>query len=137
MNNKDNKPLTAYFCMEYGLDESFKIYSGGLGILAGDILKAAHDLNMPMVGIGILWRQGYDRQVIAENGKPMDCFPEYSYDFLKDTGVMVEVTIRNRPVKIKAVSYTHLYLHLRQMQKLFVLHQEWQVHLKVILQLYL
>ncbi len=101
MNNKENKPLTAYFCMEYGLDESFKIYSGGLGILAGDILKAAHDLDMPMVGIGILWRQGYDRQVIAENGKPMDCFPEYSYDFLKDTGVMVEVNIRNRPVKIK------------------------------------
>ena len=95
------KPLCAYFCMEYGLDPSFKIYSGGLGILAGDILKAAHDLEMPMVGMGILWRQGYNRQVIHENGRPMDCFPEYRYDFLKDTGVEVSVDIRGRKVKAK------------------------------------
>ncbi|BCI60932.1 alpha-glucan family phosphorylase [Solibaculum mannosilyticum] len=95
------KPLCAYFCMEYGLDPSFKIYSGGLGILAGDILKAAHDLEMPMVGVGILWRQGYDRQVIHENGRPMDCFPEYRYDFLKDTGVEVSVEIRGREVRAK------------------------------------
>nr|WP_317413315.1 alpha-glucan family phosphorylase [uncultured Solibaculum sp.] len=95
------KPLCAYFCMEYGLDPSFKIYSGGLGILAGDILKAAHDLEMPMVGMGILWRQGYNRQVIHENGRPMDCFPEYRYDFLKDTGVEVSVDIRGREVKAK------------------------------------
>ena len=95
------KPLCAYFCMEYGLDPSFKIYSGGLGILAGDILKAAHDLEMPMVGVGILWRQGYNRQVIHENGRPMDCFPEYRYDFLKDTGVEVSVDIRGRAVRAK------------------------------------
>ncbi len=95
------KPLCAYFCMEYGLDPSFKIYSGGLGILAGDILKAAHDLEMPMVGVGILWRQGYNRQVIHENGRPMDCFPEYRYDFLKDTGVEVSVEIRGRDVRAK------------------------------------
>ncbi|MCO7137523.1 alpha-glucan family phosphorylase [[Clostridium] leptum] len=95
------KPLCAYFCMEYGLDPSFKIYSGGLGILAGDILKAAHDLEMPMVGVGILWRQGYNRQVIHENGRPMDCFPEYRYDFLKDTGVEVSVEIRGREVRAK------------------------------------
>lgn len=99
--NSNNSPITAYFCMEYGLDNSFKIYSGGLGILAGDILKAAYDLKKPMVAIGILWRQGYDKQVIFDNGMPMDCFPEYSYDFLKDTGVTVEVEIRNRPVKAK------------------------------------
>ena len=73
----------AYFCMEYGLDAGFKIYSGGLGILAGDILKAAHDLKKPMVGVGILWRQGYVCQKIDESGKPYDSFFEYSYDFLK------------------------------------------------------
>ncbi len=95
------RPSVAYFCMEYGLDPSFKIYSGGLGILAGDILKAAHDLEMPMVGVGILWRQGYNRQVIHENGRPMDCFPEYRYDFLKDTGVEVSVEIRGREVRAK------------------------------------
>lgn len=94
-------PRVAYFCMEFGLHEEFRIYSGGLGILAGDILKAAKDLNCPMVGVGILWRQGYTQQLIDENGKPYDCFHEYSYDFLKDTGVTVEVTIRERPVRAK------------------------------------
>jgi len=50
---KKQLPKVAYFCMEYGLDNSFKIYSGGLGILAGDYLKGAKDNNMPVVGIGI------------------------------------------------------------------------------------
>ena len=90
----------AYFCMEYGLDSDFKIYSGGLGILAGDILKAAKDLEKPLVAVGILWRQGYDKQVITD-GKITDCFPEYNYDFLKDTGVTVDVEIRGRNVKLK------------------------------------
>ena len=48
-------PCVAYFCMEYGLHESFPIYSGGLGILAGDYIKAAHDLKLPMVAVGLLW----------------------------------------------------------------------------------
>ena len=87
--------------MEYGLDQSFKIYSGGLGILAGDILKAAHDLNKPMVGIGILWRQGYVEQKIDEQGRPCDTYHEYSYDFLKDTGVTVTVKIRSKKLKLK------------------------------------
>jgi len=99
MNMSEKK--TAYFCMEYGLDPSFKIYSGGLGILAGDILKAAKDLNKPMVAVGILWRQGYGEQVIDQNGKPADLFREYSYDFLKDTGVTVKVKIRGANVKLK------------------------------------
>lgn len=46
------QPKVAFFCMEYGLDEAFPIYSGGLGVLAGDILKTARDLNLPMVGCG-------------------------------------------------------------------------------------
>ena len=94
-------PRVAYFCMEFGLHEDFRIYSGGLGILAGDILKAARDLNCPMVGVGILWRQGYTQQLIDENGRPYDCFHEYKYDFLEDTGITVEVVIRERPVKAK------------------------------------
>ena len=95
------KRSVAYFCMEFGLDNSFKIYSGGLGILAGDILKAAKDLDYPMVGVGILWRQGYNKQQIDGNGMPVDCFCEYRYDFLKDTGVEVSVKIRNRKVRAK------------------------------------
>lgn len=94
-------PKVAYFCMEYGLHEDLKIYAGGLGILAGDILKAAKDEGYPIVGIGILWRQGYTEQLIDEEGKPCDCYNEYRYDFLKDTGINVEVNIRERIVKAK------------------------------------
>lgn len=94
-------PRVAYFCMEFGLHEDFKIYSGGLGILAGDILKAAKDEGVPMVGVGILWRQGYTKQLIDENGMPYDCYYEYSYDFLKDTGIIVTVKIRGKLVKCK------------------------------------
>lgn len=71
---------------------------GGLGILAGDYLKAARDLGLPVVGVGLLWRQGYTRQLIDEDGRPYDAYPNYEYDFLKDTGVRVTVEIRNRPV---------------------------------------
>lgn len=102
MKNNENKlPLVAYFCMEYGLHEDFKIYSGGLGILAGDILKAARDGGYPLVAVGILWRQGYTKQLIGEDGKPYDIYHEYSYDFLKDTGVTVKVKIRGRQVAAK------------------------------------
>jgi starch phosphorylase len=94
-------PKVAYFCMEFGLHEDLKIYSGGLGILAGDILKAAKDEKLPLIGMGILWRQGYTTQLIGENGKPYDCFPEYRYDFLEDTGVIVRVRIRGRQVQCK------------------------------------
>lgn len=99
--SKKKMPTVAYFSMEFGLHEDFKIYSGGLGILAGDILKAAKDGDYPMVAVGILWRQGYTSQFIDENGKPYDCYHEYNYDFLKDTGVVVKVKIRGRNVKCK------------------------------------
>ena len=56
------QPCVAYFCMEFGLHESFPIYSGGLGILAGDIMKAACDQERALVGIGILWDEGYTIQ---------------------------------------------------------------------------
>ena len=91
----------AYFCMEYGLDSDFKIYSGGLGILAGDLLKAAYDASYPMVAIGILWRQGYTSQTIGTNGLPVDSYPEYRYGHLKDTGVVVTVQIRGADVRCK------------------------------------
>ena len=91
----------AYFCMEYALDTSLKIYSGGLGVLAGDYLKGAKDGNFPMVGIGIKWKQGYTEQRIGEDGRPYDSFYNYQYDFLKDTGVKVTVKIRQRDVVCK------------------------------------
>ena len=112
---KKQLPKVAYFCMEYGLDNSFKIYSGGLGILAGDYLKGAKDNNMPVVGIGIKWKQGYVEQRIDEKGNLYDCFRNYDYDFLEDTGIKVKVKIRQSDVyckvwKVDCFGNTDLYL---------------------------
>ncbi|MGC2165875.1 MAG: DUF3417 domain-containing protein, partial [Gallionella sp.] len=60
--------LIAYFCAEFGFHESLPIYSGGLGILAGDHCKAASDLRLPFVGVGLLYRQGYFHQTIDGEG---------------------------------------------------------------------
>ncbi|WP_264174491.1 alpha-glucan family phosphorylase [Clostridium algoriphilum] len=97
----NNLPRVAYFCMEYGLNSDFKTYAGGLGILAGDHLKGAKDLNLPLVGIGLKWKQGYTEQFIDENGEVYDTYHNYHYDFLKDTGVKVTVKIRNINVTCK------------------------------------
>ena len=62
----------AYYCMEFGLDERFPIYSGGLGVLAGDFLRAARALELPVVGVGLLYGEGYTRQVLGSDGVPLD-----------------------------------------------------------------
>jgi len=98
---KNRLPRVAYFCMEYGLESNFKIYAGGLGILAGDYLKGAKDFDFPMVGIGIKWKQGYSDQMIDGDGQPFDSYHNYRYEFLEDTGISVEVQIRRRPVICK------------------------------------
>ena len=64
----------AYFSMEYGLSEALPIYAGGLGVLAGDHLKSASDLGLPLVGVGIFWKQGYTRQRLNGAGKQVDKF---------------------------------------------------------------
>lgn len=96
-----NQKRVAYFCMEFGLDASFPIYSGGLGILAGDTLKAAKDEGLPMVGVGIRWRQGYVNQRIDGNGFPYDSFYEQDTSQLEDTGAVVYVTVRGRQIALK------------------------------------
>ncbi len=65
----------AYFCMEFGLTEALPIYSGGLGILAGDHLKTVSDLGVPLVGVGLLYQQGYFRQVIDATGRQREYYP--------------------------------------------------------------
>ena len=67
----------AYFCAEYGFDESIGIYSGGLGILAGDHTKSASDMALPFVGIGLLYRKGYFRQTIDADGHQEHAYPDY------------------------------------------------------------
>lgn len=95
------KPKVAYFCMEYGLDSEFKLYAGGLGILAGDYLKAAKDNGLPVVGIGLLWKEDYTQQYIGNGGYPYDTFPKFNYDFLKDTDIKVVINISGRDVYCK------------------------------------
>lgn len=96
------RPRVAYLCMEFGLDARLPLYAGGLGILAGDLLKAAYDMGFPMVGVGILWRQGYVRQVV-EDGRVIDAYPRHDAirELLEDTGVEVTVEIRRRPVRVR------------------------------------
>jgi glycogen phosphorylase len=65
----------AYFSMEFGLSEALPIYSGGLGILAGDHLKTASDLGVPVVGVGLLYQQGYFRQTLDARGAQMEFYP--------------------------------------------------------------
>lgn len=100
-DKKSKLPKVAYFCMEYGLESNFKAYAGGLGILAGDYMKGAKDHDYPIVGIGIKWKQGYTDQMIDENGKAYDTYHNYDYDYLEDTGITVEVPIRENTVKCK------------------------------------
>jgi starch phosphorylase len=68
-------PRVAYFSMEFGLHEALPLYAGGLGILAGDYLKTVSDLDVPAVGVGILWQQGYFRQVLDAAGRQTELYP--------------------------------------------------------------
>jgi starch phosphorylase len=91
-------PHVAYFCMEFGLHESFPIYSGGLGILAGDFIKSARDLELPVVAVGLRWDRGYCVQRIGEDGEPFQEFPGYDSSFLRDTRVRVRVRVRGKEI---------------------------------------
>jgi glycogen phosphorylase len=65
----------AYFSMEFGLGEGLPLYAGGLGILAGDFLKTASDLGLPVIGIGLLYQEGYFRQIIDASGGQQEAYP--------------------------------------------------------------
>lgn len=95
------EPRVAYFCMEYGIHEEFPIYAGGLGILAGDFVKSAADLAVPVAGIGILWRQGYTTQKIGPDGMPADEYPTNNPEFLEDTGARVRVRVLASEVELR------------------------------------
>ncbi len=70
------KDVVAYFSMEYGMDVSLPIYSGGLGLLSGDHMKTASDLGLPLVGVGLLYRQGYFQQYLNADGFQQESYPE-------------------------------------------------------------
>ena len=68
-----------YFSMEFGIHESLGVYSGGLGVLAGDHCKAASDLGVPLVGVGLLYRSGYFRQTVDADGYQQHIYPDYDF----------------------------------------------------------
>ncbi len=98
----------AYFCMEYGLESSFTIYAGGLGVLAGDHVKSAGDLRVPLVAIGLLWDEGYTRQAVTHHGVVEDFHPKTPRDLLHKLDVRFEVTVQGRAVPCTAYRVEHI-----------------------------
>ncbi|HNX26267.1 MAG TPA: alpha-glucan family phosphorylase [Phycisphaerae bacterium] len=76
---KNEMPEIAYFCAEFGLTECLPIYSGGLGVLAGDHMKSASELDLPLVGVGLLYQQGYFRQRLNADGWQLELFPRNDF----------------------------------------------------------
>ena len=99
----------AYFSMEYGLDTSLAIYSGGLGVLSGDHCKSASDLGLPFVGVGLLYRSGYFLQAIDADGFQQHIYPDYDFNRLpvrpamdeRGRDVVVVVPLPGREVKAR------------------------------------
>lgn len=102
----DTSRTIAYFSMEIGLDTRFPTYSGGLGVLAGDSLRAAADLRIPMVGVTLLHRKGYFHQHLDADGQqtesPADWSPE---EYLEELPQRVSVTVEGRTVHLRAWVY--------------------------------
>ena len=115
-------PLVAYFCAEYGITETLPIYSGGLGVLAGDHMKSASELNVPLVGIGLLYQQGYFRQRLNADGWQLELFPRNDFANLPcqrvrtDDGaeLTIDIDLADRVIKAYAwrvrIGRTDLYL---------------------------
>ncbi len=95
-------PNVAYFSMEIALDQSLATYSGGLGFLAGAHMQSAGYLQMPMVGVTMLWSFGYYDQRINENGEVEVAYIRKHYDFLTDLNVYTTVKVFGEDVKVKA-----------------------------------
>jgi glycogen phosphorylase/synthase len=106
LKNITKENPVAYFSMEFGLHESIRTYSGGLGILSGDHIKSASDLNLPLVGVSLLYKYGYFRQTIGKNGEQIANFVESNYAQLpidtveteKDERFLISVDFPGRKV---------------------------------------
>lgn len=92
----------AYFSMEFATHQPLKIYSGGLGFLAGSHLRSAYELRQNLIGIGIMWKYGYYDQERNQDQTLDVAWNEKSYSFLEDTGIKFQVTIHESPVWVKA-----------------------------------
>ncbi len=100
-NKKYTRPV-AYFSMEFAIDQPLKIYSGGLGFLAGSHMRSAYELKQNMIGIGILWKKGYYDQERNEDQTMLASYRIKDYSFLTDTGFLFPITIHGSRVFVKA-----------------------------------
>jgi starch phosphorylase len=100
--NEKYKTSVAYFSMEFAVDQALKLYSGGLGFLAGSHLRSAYELKQNLVGVGMLWKYGYYDQVRDGNDLMKPDFIEKQYSFLHDTGITFTVPVHDSPVHVKA-----------------------------------
>ncbi|MGE4538451.1 MAG: alpha-glucan family phosphorylase [Desulfovibrio sp.] len=104
--DRDGQPVVAYFSLEYGISACLPVYSGGLGILAGDHLKSASDLCVPLVGIGLCYQQGYFRQYLTADGWQQERYPIYDFEQMplslckNDAGerIMIHVDLKGERV---------------------------------------
>ena len=91
----------AYFSMEFAVHQPLKIYSGGLGFLAGSHLRSAYELKQNLIGIGILWKYGYYDQERHQDQTLDVAWNEKQYSFLEDTGLKFQINVHEHPVWIK------------------------------------
>ncbi len=96
-NHVGNPPIFAYFSMEFGLAEALQNYSGGLGVLSGDHLKSASDLGIPLVGVGLLYQEGYFHQYLNADGYQQESYPINDYSNLP---VTLQLDKSGKPIKI-------------------------------------
>ncbi|WP_218599606.1 alpha-glucan family phosphorylase [Polaribacter sp. NJDZ03] len=97
------KKKVAYFSMEFGIDQAFNIYSGGLGFLAGSHMRSGFELKQNMIGIGMLWKYGYYDQARNDDQTLKTEFNEKHFDFLEYTGIEVTIKLHDNPnVKVRA-----------------------------------
>ena len=111
----DIRDLTvAYFSLEFGLDQSLPIYSGGLGVLAGDHLKSASDLGLPLVGVGLLYGSGYFRQALNVDGWQQELYPANDWATMPVTRELAE---DGAPLSIQVtMAGTEVHAHVWRVQ---------------------
>jgi starch phosphorylase len=108
-HGKENLPRIAYFSMEFGITECLQNYSGGLGVLSGDHLKSASDLGIPLIGVGLLYQEGYFRQYLNSDGYQQELYPINDYANLPVTlqrdasGAPIQISVPLPGRQLKAV----------------------------------
>nr|WP_121272892.1 alpha-glucan family phosphorylase [Pedobacter schmidteae] len=100
--NQQYSTAVAYFSMEFAVHQALKIYSGGLGFLAGSHLRSAYEARQNLLGIGILWKYGYYDQLRDKDALMKPSYTEKQYAYLQDTGILFTVPVHDSPVHVRA-----------------------------------